>query len=114
MRPCLALALFSLTACSGGGDPDDTGTVDPGDCTEVVRVGGLITGDRLLREGGCYVVEQDILVTGNMGEVIPGDPDHPDFRLESFAGEQGILQIALIASFFNYVNRVADGIGVGR
>lgn len=26
----------------------------------------------------------------------------------------GILQINLIASFFNYVNRVADGLGVGR
>ncbi len=25
-----------------------------------------------------------------------------------------ILQINLIASFFNYVNRVADGLGVGR
>jgi uncharacterized peroxidase-related enzyme len=28
--------------------------------------------------------------------------------------DQGILQINLIASFFNYVNRVADGLGVGR
>jgi uncharacterized peroxidase-related enzyme len=26
----------------------------------------------------------------------------------------GILQINLIASWFNYVNRVADGLGVGR
>lgn len=25
-----------------------------------------------------------------------------------------ILQINLIASFFNYINRVADGLGVGR
>lgn len=25
-----------------------------------------------------------------------------------------ILQVNLIASFFNYVNRVADGLGVGR
>jgi len=25
-----------------------------------------------------------------------------------------ILQITLIASFFNYINRVADAIGVGR
>jgi uncharacterized peroxidase-related enzyme len=25
-----------------------------------------------------------------------------------------VLQINLIASFFNYVNRVADGLGVGR
>jgi uncharacterized peroxidase-related enzyme len=28
--------------------------------------------------------------------------------------DTGILQIALIASFFAYVNRVADGLGVGR
>lgn len=26
----------------------------------------------------------------------------------------GVLQINLIASWFNYVNRVADGVGVGR
>jgi uncharacterized peroxidase-related enzyme len=28
--------------------------------------------------------------------------------------DQGILQIALIASWFNYINRVADALGVGR
>jgi alkylhydroperoxidase family enzyme len=28
--------------------------------------------------------------------------------------ERGILQITLIASWFNYINRVADGLGVGR
>jgi uncharacterized peroxidase-related enzyme len=28
--------------------------------------------------------------------------------------ETAILQITLIASFFNYINRVADGLGVGR
>ena len=28
--------------------------------------------------------------------------------------DAAILQIALIASFFNYVNRMADGLGVGR
>ena len=28
--------------------------------------------------------------------------------------DTAILQINLIASFFNYVNRVADGLGVGR
>ena len=26
----------------------------------------------------------------------------------------GILQITLIASWFNYINRVADALGVGR
>ena len=28
--------------------------------------------------------------------------------------DQGILQITLIASWFNYINRVADAVGVGR
>jgi uncharacterized peroxidase-related enzyme len=28
--------------------------------------------------------------------------------------DTAILQINLIASFFNYVNRVADGLGIGR
>ena len=28
--------------------------------------------------------------------------------------DAGVLQIAAIASWFNYVNRVADGVGVGR
>jgi uncharacterized peroxidase-related enzyme len=28
--------------------------------------------------------------------------------------DEGILQINLIASWFNYINRVADGLGVGR
>jgi uncharacterized peroxidase-related enzyme len=34
-------------------------------------------------------------------------------RREGF-DDQGILQVTLIASFFNYINRVADGLGVGR
>ncbi|MCX6365582.1 MAG: hypothetical protein NTX57_02595 [Armatimonadetes bacterium] len=28
--------------------------------------------------------------------------------------DTGILQVNLIASWFNYINRVADGLGVGR
>ena len=28
--------------------------------------------------------------------------------------DTGILQITLIASFFNYINRIADALGVGR
>ena len=28
--------------------------------------------------------------------------------------EKAILQINLIASWFNYINRVADGLGVGK
>ena len=44
-------------------------------------------------------------------KVTPEDLD----RLRSLGfDDRGILQINLIASWFNYINRVADGLGVGR
>jgi uncharacterized peroxidase-related enzyme len=39
--------------------------------------------------------------------------DHTRLRAAGF-DDQGILQITLIASWFNYINRVADSLGVGR
>ena len=39
--------------------------------------------------------------------------DHEHLRAVEF-DDQGILQITLIASWFNYINRVADALGVGR
>ncbi|HSZ62853.1 MAG TPA: hypothetical protein VK828_13710 [Terriglobales bacterium] len=39
--------------------------------------------------------------------------DHEKLRAVGF-DDQGILQITLIASWFNYINRVADALGVGR
>ena len=39
--------------------------------------------------------------------------DIEDLRKAGF-DDQGILQITLIASWFNYINRVADALGVGR
>jgi alkylhydroperoxidase family enzyme len=39
--------------------------------------------------------------------------DHEQLRAAGF-GDQAILQITLIASWFNYINRVADALGVGR
>lgn len=39
--------------------------------------------------------------------------DHERLRASGF-DDQGILQITLIASWFNYINRVADALGVGR
>jgi len=39
--------------------------------------------------------------------------DHERLRDSGF-DDQGILQITLIASWFNYINRVADALGVGR
>ena len=37
-----------------------------------------------------------------------------DALREAGFDDTGILQINLIASWFNYINRVADGLGVGR
>jgi alkylhydroperoxidase family enzyme len=39
--------------------------------------------------------------------------DHEKMRANGF-DDQAILQITLIASWFNYINRVADALGVGR
>jgi alkylhydroperoxidase family enzyme len=39
--------------------------------------------------------------------------DHEALRGVGF-DDRGILQITLIASWFNYINRVADALGVGR
>ncbi len=39
--------------------------------------------------------------------------DHERLRAAGF-NDRGILQITLIASWFNYINRVADALGVGR
>jgi len=39
--------------------------------------------------------------------------DHTKLRAVGF-DDGGILQITLIASWFNYINRVADALGVGR
>ena len=41
-------------------------------------------------------------------------PEHHE-RLRAVGFDDvGILQITLIASWFNYINRVADALGVGR
>jgi len=42
-----------------------------------------------------------------------GPDDHARLREHGF-DDRGILQITLIASWFNYINRVADALGVGR
>jgi uncharacterized peroxidase-related enzyme len=39
--------------------------------------------------------------------------DHSNLRAAGF-DDRGILQITLIAAWFNYINRVADALGVGR
>ena len=42
-----------------------------------------------------------------------GPSDHQRLRAVGF-DDSGILQITLIASWFNYINGVADALGVGR
>ena len=54
-----------------------------------------------------YVVQ----LTKDATRITPGD--HKRLRASGF-DDQGILQITLIASWFNYINRVADALGVGR
>ena len=39
--------------------------------------------------------------------------DHEKLRAAGF-DDKGILQITLIAAWFNYINKVADALGVGR
>ena len=54
-----------------------------------------------------YVVK----LTRDATRCSPGD--HARLRSVGF-DDRGILQITLIASWFNYINRVADALGVGR
>jgi uncharacterized peroxidase-related enzyme len=42
-----------------------------------------------------------------------GLSDHERLRGAGF-DDKAILQITLIASWFNYINRVADSLGIGR
>jgi len=41
-------------------------------------------------------------------------PDHHARLRAAGFEDRGILQITLIAAWFNYINRVADALGVGR
>ena len=41
------------------------------------------------------------------------ETDHERLRETGF-DDRGILQITLIAAWFNYINRVADSLGFGR
>ena len=41
-------------------------------------------------------------------------PSHHKRLREAGFDDRAILQITLIASWFNYINRVADALGVGR
>ena len=52
-----------------------------------------------------------VLLTRDATQVTPAE--HDKLRAVGF-DDLGILQITLIASWFNYINRVADALGIGR
>jgi alkylhydroperoxidase family enzyme len=54
-----------------------------------------------------YVVQ----LTKDATRIMP--ENHATLRAAGF-DDRAILQITLIASWFNYINRVADALGVGR
>ena len=57
------------------------------------------------------MVEYVVKLTKDATKCSPAD--HEALRKVGF-DDQGILQITLIAAWFNYINRVADALGVGR
>jgi len=52
-----------------------------------------------------------VLITNH--PAAPTSADLDDLRRVGF-DDQAILQITMIAAWFNYINRVADALGVGR
>ncbi|HEV8368428.1 MAG TPA: hypothetical protein VGQ39_10800 [Pyrinomonadaceae bacterium] len=71
---------------------------------EDYRSAPITEQDRVMLD---YVVQ----VTKDATRISP--KDHEQLRAVGF-DDKGILQITLIASWFNYINRVADALGVGR
>ena len=57
------------------------------------------------------MVDYVVKLTKDATKVSPAD--HERLREHGF-DDKAILQITLIASWFNYINRVADALGVGR
>jgi len=64
----------------------------------------ITTAERVMLD---YVVQ----ITKDATRISP--QDHARLREAGFE-DRAILQITLIASWFNYINRVADALGVGR
>ncbi len=57
------------------------------------------------------MVEYVVQMTKDATRISPAY--HARLREAGF-DDKGILQITLIAAWFNYINRVADALGVGR
>ena len=64
-----------------------------------------------LTEADRAMLDYATKLTRDATRVTPSD--HERLRAVGF-DDRGILQITLIASWFNYINRVADALGVGR
>lgn len=71
---------------------------------EDYRTAPISERDRVMLD---YVVQ----LTRDATRLSPAD--HARLRAVGF-DDTGILQITLIAAWFNYINRVADALGVGR
>jgi uncharacterized peroxidase-related enzyme len=64
-----------------------------------------------ITEAECVMCDYVVQLTKDATKIHPGVLD----RLRSVGfDDTAILQITLIASWFNYINRVADALGVGR
>lgn len=57
------------------------------------------------------MIEYVVQITKDATRISPAH--HERLRRVGF-DDKAILQITLIASWFNYINRVADALGVGR
>ena len=68
------------------------------------RTAALDNRDRVM-------LDYAVMITEDATRITP--EDHDRLRAAGF-DDRGILQITLIASWFNYINRVADALGVGR
>jgi uncharacterized peroxidase-related enzyme len=55
----------------------------------------------------------DYVATLTRDATLIGPEDHEKLHAAGF-DDTAILQITMIASWFNYINRVADALGVGR
>jgi len=64
-----------------------------------------------ITEAERVMVDYVVQLTRDATKISPAD--HDKLRAAGF-DDVAILQITLIASWFNYINRVADSLGVGR
>ena len=77
----------------------------------VKQVEPVLRASAPISEADRAMLDYVVKLTKDATRVYPGDHD----RLRSVGfDDRAILQITLIASWFNYINRVADALGVGR